>query len=291
MEQSLLNQQSQERGIDTNRLTNLMNTSGKNFFQDWTGKANDLYDKQLNDYLNNIQLSAQKKLGQGEEGVSILSASPAYYEIGKGVYNVAPKILQKPLDIVGEKIASSDIGQTIGEGAGNITENIGRAVGRAGDFVLDSMRTPEPVSYSSSSMTTTPPEGVETTNISNEANEANLLETNAVTNAESGVETGAETGAETLGELGELGAVETSELPVEEALASTGYGAPLAGAIAVGTAIGFGIDELFKSHHNNNNTPSPNPPSVPPAMTNRYNVSSILPNINNLSTTPNLGIF
>jgi hypothetical protein len=79
--------------------------------------------------------------------------------------------------------------------------------------------------------------------------------------------------------VGETGLLEgTTELgAADAALASTGIGAPLAGLIAVGGAIAFGLDELL--HHSH----KPKAPVMPyssatPAISTQYNLSStILP--------------
>lgn len=84
-----------------------------------------------------------------------------------------------------------------------------------------------------------------------------------------------ETG-EAVGETGLIaGATELGA--ADAALASTGVGAPLAGLIAVGGAIAFGLEELF--HHSH----KPKAPVMPystatPALSSQYNISStILP--------------
>ncbi len=81
---------------------------------------------------------------------------------------------------------------------------------------------------------------------------------------------------EAVGETGLLAG--TTELgSADAALASTGVGAPLAGLIAVGGAIAFGLDELL--HHSH----KPKAPVMPystatPALSSQYNISStILP--------------
>ncbi len=86
---------------------------------------------------------------------------------------------------------------------------------------------------------------------------------------------GAATG-EAVGETGLLAG--TTELgAADAALAATGAGAPLAGLIAVGGAIAFGLDELL--HHSHR----PKAPVMPystatPALPSQYNISStILP--------------
>jgi hypothetical protein len=99
---------------------------------------------------------------------------------------------------------------------------------------------------------------------------------NAVSGTE-GISTfgGAATG-EAVGETGLLAG--TTELgAADAALAATGVGAPIAGLLAVGTAITFGLAELFHHHHH------PKAPVMPyssatPALTSQYNIgSTILP--------------
>ena len=93
---------------------------------------------------------------------------------------------------------------------------------------------------------------------------------------------GAATG-EAVGETGLLaGATELGS--ADAALAATGAGAPLAGLIAVGGAIAFGLDELL--HHSH----KPKAPVMPyssatPALSTQYNLSStILPSGSSLQT-------
>ncbi len=62
----------------------------------------------------------------------------------------------------------------------------------------------------------------------------------------------------------------------DAALASTGAGAPLAGLIAVGGAIAFGLDELL--HHSHKPKAPVMPSTATPALSSQYNISStILP--------------
>ena len=93
---------------------------------------------------------------------------------------------------------------------------------------------------------------------------------------------GAATG-EAVGETGLLaGATELGA--ADAALAATGAGAPLAGLIAVGGAIAFGLDELL--HHSHR----PKAPVMPystatPALSSQYNISStILPSGSSLQS-------
>lgn len=88
---------------------------------------------------------------------------------------------------------------------------------------------------------------------------------------------------EAVGETGLLaGATELGS--ADAALAATGAGAPLAGLIAVGGAIAFGLDELL--HHSH----KPKAPVMPyssatPALSTQYNLSStILPTGSSLQT-------
>ncbi len=99
-------------------------------------------------------------------------------------------------------------------------------------------------------------------------------------NAVSGTEGTATFGGAAVGEeIGETGLIAgATELgAADAALASTGVGAPLAGLIAVGGAIAFGLDELL--HHSH----KPKAPVMPystatPALSSQYNISStILP--------------
>lgn len=103
-------------------------------------------------------------------------------------------------------------------------------------------------------------------------------ETGAETGAETaGATAGAEVGAEVGGETAGLIGAETGLASADAGLASTGVGAPLAGILAVGGAIAFGLDELF--HHSHR----PKAPVLPiatttGAITTPYNISStILP--------------
>lgn len=88
---------------------------------------------------------------------------------------------------------------------------------------------------------------------------------------------------EAVGETGLLAG--TTELgAADAALAATGAGAPLAGLIAVGGAIAFGLDELL--HHSHR----PKAPVMPystatPALSSQYNISStILPSGSSLQS-------
>ena len=99
---------------------------------------------------------------------------------------------------------------------------------------------------------------------------------NAVSGTEGTATFGGAAAGEEIGETGLIaGATELGA--ADAALASTGVGAPLAGLIAVGGAIAFGLDELLHhSHH-------PKAPVLPyssatPAISSTYNIgSTILP--------------
>tara|TARA_R100000951_G_scaffold8297_2_gene7535 strand:- start:3512 stop:4621 length:1110 start_codon:yes stop_codon:yes gene_type:complete len=91
--------------------------------------------------------------------------------------------------------------------------------------------------------------------------------------------TAAETGAEESGLIAtttELGSSAPALVSGEAALASTGVGAPLAGAIAVAGAITFGLEELL--HHSHKPKAPLMPVSANRAIQTPYNISStILP--------------
>lgn len=106
---------------------------------------------------------------------------------------------------------------------------------------------------------------------------------NAVSGTEGTTTFGGAGAGEAVGETGLLAG--TTELgSADAALAATGAGAPLAGLIAVGGAIAFGLDELL--HHSH----KPKAPVMPyssatPAISTQYNLSStILPTGSSLQT-------
>ena len=98
---------------------------------------------------------------------------------------------------------------------------------------------------------------------------------NAVSGTEGTATFGGAGAGEAVGETGLLAG--TTELgSADAALAATGAGAPLAGLIAVGGAIAFGLDELL--HHSHKPKAPIMPYSATPAISTQYNLSStILP--------------
>ena len=106
---------------------------------------------------------------------------------------------------------------------------------------------------------------------------------NAVSGTEGTATFGGAAAGEEIGETGLIaGATELGT--ADAALASTGVGAPIAGLLAVGGAIAFGLSELL--HHSH----KPKAPVMPysnatPALTTQYNISSsILPTSSSLQS-------
>jgi len=107
---------------------------------------------------------------------------------------------------------------------------------------------------------------------------ADSLGTSVYASGESGITTSGAGGTATVVD----GALVEGGLDADAALAATGVGAPLAGLLAVGGAIAFGLEELF--HHSH----KPKAPVMPysssaSALSSQYNISStILPTTSSL---------
>jgi len=124
----------------------------------------------------------------------------------------------------------------------------------------------------------------------NAMKKAGLFENTTNTNADSletSIYASGESGTTTSGGVGTAGVVDGALVEGgldDAALAATGVGAPIAGLIAVGGAIAFGLTELL--HHSH----KPKAPVMPysnatPALTTQYNISSsILPTSSSLQS-------
>lgn len=101
-------------------------------------------------------------------------------------------------------------------------------------------------------------------------------------------ETAGETAGEIAGEAageaaGAAGEAAAGFEAADLALASTGIGAPLSGAIAAAGAVGYGIYDIF--HHHKKPPKVPKAANIPPPITSRYNIgASIIPASSSIQT-------
>ena len=293
MENSVLGQQVSQRGFDTSRINSLMNTANSDYFSDWKGKANDLYQQQLTKYSSKLQEEVSKKIGDEGQAVALLSSVPDIYKGGKASYKIAPKFVKNKFDFVGRNIGLKNPNEkNIKSNANEMKSTLRNPTPQNEEYENMSSSTPvetqenimeqDPESLLSSSRPT------ETTNVYDLANEPIEHTPQPMEGLSSvkPVET-LETTAEEIGE--DIGEKEIKELPLEGALDDSGIGAPIGGALAVGLAVGEGIKDLIEKHKD---PKAPSTPAVPPPMTNRYSLStSILPNTSNLNSTPSVMTF
>lgn len=297
MENSVLGQQISQRGFDTSRINSLMNTANSDYFSDWKGKANNLYQQQLTKYSSKLQEEVAKKIGDEGQAVALLSTAPEIYKGGVASYKIAPKFVKKTFDVVGRNVGLKNPNEkNIKSNANDMKSTLRNPAPQNEEYEETEMKdmsssTPvdtqenimeqDPESLLSSSRPT------ETTNVYDLANEP--IENNLpVNNIQS--EENAESLTDTAKSIGkDIAKKELDDLPEEEALDDTGIGAPVGGALAVGLAVGEGIKDLVEKHKD---PKAPSTPAIPPPMTNRYSLStSILPNTSNLSTTPSVMTF
>lgn len=289
MENSVLGQQISQRGFDTSRINSLMNTANNDYFSDWKGKANDLYQQQLTKYSSKLQEEVAKKIGDEGQAVALLSTAPDIYKGGKASYKIAPKFVKNKFDFVGRNVGLKNPNEK------NIKSN-------ANDM-KSTLRNPAPQNEDMSSSTPVEtqenimeqdPESLLSSNRPTETTNVYDLANEPIEHTPQPVEglsvKPVETLETTTKEIGEdIGEKELEEAPLEEGLADTGIGAPIAGGLAVGLAVSEGIKDLVEKHKD---PKPPSTPAVPPPMTNRYSLStSILPNTSNLNSTPSVMTF
>jgi len=313
-----LQNQIAQRGNNVDRVNSLMNSNKQEFFNDWKGKADNLYNKKLSNYSAKLQSSVARQVGESEQGATFLATAPIAYQAGTMGYNLAPKVIQGGLDdlfssgkaytdLAGQKLEGAiETGKSLGRDVvGKATQQLENFYGNPETTIRTPLETdPEdlvglqateaPVSsggYISNSIVNTG--NAPSSTLAELSNNAENLETttaNVATNTTS-ADTSAVSG-ETIGE--DIGGVITEDAAIDEVgagLAETGIGAPIAGALVVGATLITGLEDIFNSSKHDN-TPAPKVPSLPPAMTNRYSLSSsILPNVSSLSTTPTNSIF
>ena len=282
--ESSLGQQISQRGFDTSRINSLMNTSNNDYFGDWKEKSDDLYKKQLTKYSSKLQEEVARKIGDEGQGSAILSNIPTAYAAGKGAYKFAPKFVRKGADKIGRKIGLKNPNEkNVKSNANEMKSTIKNTNEEEYKAPIETETTTEAIDH-----TPQPVEGLSSVKTIEEPLEQVVDHTPQPVEGLSvkPVET-LETTAKEVGE--DIGEKEIKELPLEGALDDTGIGAPVAGAIAVGVALGTGIKDLVEKHKK---PKEPDNPTVPPPMTNRYSLStSILPNSSNLNSTPSVMTF
>jgi hypothetical protein len=237
-----------------------------NYLEDWRARTGKTFQTKVADYQTKLQVATEKKLGKTELGTQVSTAAPILYGIGTAGYKL--QNVTAPLDeLAFNKVAEIKARISGQQNAGETPEG------------YDGIET-KPVDVDGG--------GIEMTDVitpeirdrgSDLADEASLGN-NVQEGVETGVETGLEEGATTVGtesaiELG-TGAAIGTELGVEAGAASTGFLAPVAGIALAGTAIAFGLSEIFGG-----STPSAPAPVMigkpPPVMQGRYSISAVLP--------------
>jgi hypothetical protein len=225
-----------------------------NYLEDWRARTGKTFQTKVADYQTKLQVATEKKLGKTELGTQVSTAAPILYGIGTAGYKL--QNVTAPLDeLAFNKVAEIKARISGQQNAGETPEG------------YDGIET-KPVDVDGG--------GIEMTDVitpeirdrgSDLADEASLGN-NVQEGVETGVETGLEEGATTVGT--------ESAIELGTGAASTGFLAPVAGIALAGTAIAFGLSEIFGG-----STPSAPAPVMigkpPPVMQGRYSISAVLP--------------
>lgn len=237
-----------------------------NYLEDWRARTGKTFQTKVADYQTKLQVATEKKLGKTELGTQISTAAPVLYGIGTAGYKL--QNVTAPLDeLAFNKVAEIKARISGQQNAGETPEGYDGIETKpvdvgGGEIEMTNVITPEIRDRGS--------------DLADEA----VVGGNIEETAEAGAVTGLEEGTTTVGtdaalEVG-TGAALGTELGVEAGAASTGFLAPVAGIALAGTAIAFGLEEIFGG-----STPKTPPPVMigkpPPVMQGRYSISAVLP--------------
>ena len=284
---SLEQQISQKTGA-VDRVSNMISNSRDEYFTDWKDKSTAAFSTKVAEYGAGLQAETQKRIADLTEGTSVIADSPIVYSMGKSAYSVLPenftkgfdnavfkkyaeirpKQAQKMVNTAKQEKADEDVRRSnLAEETG--AEEASEAVEQNPVFRTNLLDMEDAgIQYKGLTANQLLAQDV--------ADEAanTATETAAATSSAVGAEAAtAATGAE----------VATGLESADIALASTGIGAPVAGAALALGAIGYGIYDIF--HHHKKEPELPKSVAPLPAMSSRYNISAnIIPTTSSIQT-------
>jgi hypothetical protein len=236
-----------------------------NYLEDWRARTGKTFQTKVADYQTKLQVATEKKLGKTELGTQISTAAPVLYGIGTAGYKL--QNVTAPLDeLAFNKVAEIKARVSGQQNAGETPEGYDGVQTKpvdvgGGEIEMTNVITPEIRDRGS--------------DLADEASLGNNVQEGVETEGVTGLEEGATVGTDAALEVG-TGAALGTELGVEAGAASTGFLAPVAGIALAGTAIAFGLSEIFGG-----STPkTPAPVMIgkpPPVMQGRYSISAVLP--------------
>lgn len=302
-----LQAQISQRSTNVDRLSQLIN-QGKNFdYENWKEGADKTFQEQLTKFSDLGQRAVSEKIASEGEAIGAFTGAPAAYKLGTGFYKYglgesgkgffdrgATKAIgyrDVAIDKVKAKFASDKAPVEEEPAVAQEAETGGETTGLE-DALLGFGG--ETTAASTTAATTT--EGARFAifpgQVQPEVAEAEAAQIQASQAATEGATTAATEGATEAATEGATDAVVSDVVgDGAAAVASTGIGAPIVGAIAAAGALTFGLVELF-GHHSHH----PHRPTLPSfsagAIASQYNLgSTILPNIANQAKEIGTSVF
>jgi len=263
-------------------------------FSDFRGRTSDKFSINLEDYSDKLNTQISKEIAQRTEGVSALSNVPVFFSAGKGSYDYLPKIIQKPLDWIGEG------GETVSNAVGTQAAKLGTEAGKhiQNMIAVKNLNNPE-------KLVTVSEDGITSTKLLDAAsaerggfNSGLFLKTpNQLQALESteGEENAAKTAATEVEEnvastAAKTAVKDTTLSSLLEADAAAGaetgpVGAVAAGVVAATAGIVYGLTELFGHHKHHPQKPSLD--STIPSFASSYDVGKSVVSTSQQQQMPN----
>jgi len=254
----------QQRSSSIQAALSSTDRARNNYLEDWRTRTGKTFQEKTAQYQTKLQVATEKALGKTELGTQVSTAAPILYGIGTTAYRA--QNLTAPID----EAAFNAVGNL----KGKLMGGSGEAPSVAGGNIEMTSVLPNQIRDRGANLAEDAQMGGSATDVANEGVTAGAVsETTGVSGLEAG---GATTvGAESALELG-TGAELGTAIGTEAAAASTGFLAPVAGVLLAGTAIGFGLSEIFGG----SKAAPPKPIEIgkpPPVLQNRYSISAVLP--------------
>ena len=247
-------------------------------FSDYRGRTSDKFSINLEDYSDKLNTQISKEIAQRTEGVSALSNVPIFFNAGKGSYDYLPKIIQKPLDWIGEG------GQTVADAVGTQAGKLGVEAGKhlQNMVAINNLNNPE-------KLVTVSEDGITSTRLLDAASgerggyaaKLDQKSTNQLKALES---------TEVEENVASTAAKDTTLSGLLEADAAAGaetgpVGAVAAGVVAAGAGIVYGLMELFGHHQHHPQKPSLD--STIPSFASSYDVGKSVVSTSQQQQMPN----
>jgi hypothetical protein len=253
----------QQRSSSIQAALSSTDRAKNNYLEDWRTRTGKTFQEKTAQYQTKLQVATEKALGKTELGTQVSTAAPILYGIGTTAYRA--QNLTSPID----EAAFNAVGNL----KGKLMGGSGEAPSVAGGNIEMTSVLPNQIRDRGANLAEDAQMGGSSVDV---AAEGQTAATAAETSGVSGLQAGATTvGAESALELGTGGELGTA-IGTEAAAASTGFLAPLAGVLLAGTAIGFGLEEIFGG----SKAAPPKPIEIgkpPPVLQNRYSISAVLP--------------